>query len=136
MKVFAMLLRFFSYLFSLLLGLFLSGVSLVLLLGGTSNYKFDMLPWFKGPSVLYVVLAMGVIGIASAVLAALGKVKPLLVAFTLASFVLLVYGFFISPIYRFYGGSTQAKSVLWISVAALGAFLGALMQYYPRRKRA
>lgn len=136
MKVLAMLLRFFSYLFSLLLGLFLSGVSLVLMIGGTSNFKFDMLPWFKGPAALYTLLGLGILGIAAAVLAILGKVKPLLVVFTLISFVLLVYGFFISPLYRFYGGADQAKSVLWISIAALCALIGALMQYYPRPRRA
>lgn len=135
MKVFAMLLRFFSYLFSLLLGLFLSGVSLVLIISGTSNFKFDMLPWFKGPSVLYVVLILGLVGIASAVLAVLGKVKPLLVVFTLISLILFVYGFFISMQFRFQGAD-QAKSVAWISFAALGAFIGSLMQYYPRGKRA
>lgn len=135
MKVLAMLLRFFSYLFSLLLGLFLSGVSLVLMIGGTANYKFDMLPWFKGSAALYALLALGIVGVASAVLAVLGKVKPLLVVFTLVSLVLFVYGFFISPIYRFYGAA-QAKSVAWISFAALGAFVGALMQYYPGQKRA
>lgn len=135
MKVFAMLLRFFSYLFSLLLGLFLSGVSLVLIIGGTSNYQFDMLPWFQGPTSLYVVLGLGIVGVAAAALAVLGKAKPLLVAFTFVSLVLFVYGFFISMKFRFVGAD-QAKSVAWISCAALGAFVGSLMQYYPRDKRA
>ncbi len=135
MKVIAMLLRFFSYLFSLLLGLFLSGVSLVLMIGGTSNYKFDMLPWFKGSAALYALLVLGILGIASAVLAVLGKLKPLLVVFTLVSFILFVYGFFISPVFRFYG-EDQAKTIAWISFAALGAFAGSLMQYYPGQRRA
>lgn len=118
-----------------MLGLFLSGVSLVLLVGGSTNYKFDMLPWVKGANALYLLLALGLLGIAAAVLGVLGKVRPLLVVFTLVSVCLLVYGFFVSPIYRFYGAE-QAKSVAWISLAALGAFVGALMQYYPRARRA
>ncbi len=135
MKVFAMLLRFFSYLFSLLLGLFLAGVSFVLLIGGTSNYKFDMVPWLKGENVLYFLLAFGLLGVAAAVLAVLGKVKPLLVAFTLVTVCLFIYGFFISPVFRF-DGAAQAKNILWLSIAAVGALAGALLQYYPGAKRA
>jgi len=117
------------------LGLFLSGVAAVLLISGSQNYKFDMLPWFKGETVLYTLLGLGVLGIAAAVLGVLGKMKPLLVVFTLVSVSLFVYGFFISPVFRFQGPD-QAKSVLWITLAALGAFLGALMQYYPSHRRA
>ena len=134
MKLFAMLLRFFSYLFSLLFGLFLAGIAVVLLITGAKNYRFDMVPWFKGETVLYVLLGAGILGALAAVLALLGKWKPLLVAFTFASFVLLVYGFFVSPVYRFYGPD-QAKSVAWLSFAALGAFIGSLMQYYPAARR-
>lgn len=136
MKVFAMLLRFFSYLFSLLLGFFLTGVSTVLLITGGSNFKFDMLPWFKGETVLYVLLSLGLLGIASAVLAFLGKLKPLLVLFTAVSLGLFVYGFFLSPVFRFQGGLAEAKSILYISLAALVAFLGSLLQYYPGKKTA
>ena len=134
MKLFAMLLRFFSYLFSLLFGLFLAGIAAVLLISGAKNYRFDMVPWVKGDSVLYLLLAAGLTGALAAVLALLGKWKPLLVAFTFASFALLVYGFFVSPIYRFYSAD-QAKAVAWLAFAALGAFFGSLMQYYPAAAR-
>ena len=65
----AMVLRFYSCLFALVLGLFMTGVSLVLLLSGSQNYKFDMLPFWKGESALYGLLSLGVVGIASAALA-------------------------------------------------------------------
>jgi hypothetical protein len=129
-----MLLRFYSYLFSLIFGLFIAGIALVLLVTGAKNYRFDMVPWVKGETVLYVLLGAGLAGALAAVLALLGKWKPLLVVFTLASFALLVYGFFVSPVYRFYSAD-QAKSVAWLSLAALCAFIGALMQYYPATRR-
>lgn len=134
MKLFAMLLRFFSYLFSLVFGLFVAGISAVLLISGATNYRFDMVPWVKGETVLYVLLCIGLLGALAAVLALLGKWRALLVAFTFASFALLVYGFFVSPVYRFYSAD-QAKSVAWLAFAALGAFFGSLMQYYPVARR-
>ncbi len=134
MKLFAMLLRFYSYLFSLVFGLFVAGISAVLLISGARNYRFDMVPWIKGENVLYFLLAVGLIGALSAILAFLGKWKPLLVAFTFDAFALLVYGFFVSPVYRFYSAD-QAKAVAWLSFAALGAFFGSLMQYYPAARR-
>lgn len=134
MKFLAMLLRFYSYLFSLLFGLFVAGIAAVILISGAKNYRFDMVPWVKGETVLYVLLGAGLIGAVAAVLALVGRWKPLLVAFTFVSFSLLVYGFFISPVYRFYGPD-QARSVAWLSFAALCAFVGSLMQYYPAQKR-
>ena len=121
-----MVLRFYSCLFALVLGLFMTGVSVVLLLSGSQNYKFDMLPFWKGESALYWLLALGLVGIAAASLAFLGKLKPLIVLFTLTAFALLLYGYFLSPVYRF-GGAAEAKSTLWIVLAALGAFLASLM---------
>ncbi len=134
MKLFAMLLRFFSYLFSLVFGLFVAGISVVLLISSAKNYRFEMVPWVKGENVLYFLLALGLIGALSAILALLGKWKPLLVAFTFAAFALLVYGFFVSPAYRFYSAD-QAQGVAWLAFAALGAFFGSLMQYYPSARR-
>ena len=122
----AMVLRFYSCLFALVLGLFMTGVSVVLLLSGSQNYKFDMLPFWKGESVLYGLLALGIAGVAAAVLAFVGKLKPLIVLYTLAAFSLLAYGYFISPVYRF-AGEAEAKSTLWIVLASLGAFLASLM---------
>lgn len=134
MKLFAMLLRFFSYLFSLVFGVFIAGISVVLLISGAKNYRFEMVPWVKGENVLYFLLAAGLIGAAAAILALLGRWKPLLVAFTFAALAMLVYGFFVSPAYRFYSAD-QAKTVAWLAFAALGAFFGSLMQYYPSARR-
>lgn len=121
-----MVLRFYSCLFALVLGLFMTGVSLVLLFSGSQNYKFDMLPFWKGESALYGLLSLGVLGVAVAALALLGRLKPFIVLYTLGAFALLVYGYFISPVYRF-GGEAEAKNMLWLVLAAFAAFLASLM---------
>ncbi len=128
------MLRLFSYLYALLLGAFLFGVSLVLLLGGSKNFKFDMVPWFKGDSVLWVLCALGVAGVFAAVLSSLGKVRVLLVLFTVVMLGMIVYGFFVSPAYRF-PGMAEAKNIAWLSLAALVSVVGALMQYWPAERR-
>jgi hypothetical protein len=128
-----MVLRFYSCLFALILGFFMTGVSLILLISGSTNFKFDMLPFWKGSNALYGLLALGLLGIVAALLGFVRKVKPLLVIYTLALLALLLYGFFLSPVYRF-TGDAEAKSVLWLALAALCAFLGSLMQFKEARR--
>lgn len=109
-----------------MLGLFTTGVSVVLLLSGAQNFKFDMLPYWKGETALYGLLALGLAGIVTAILAFRGKWKPLIVVYTLAAFALIVYGFFISPVYRF-AGQAEARNALYLALIALSAFLASLM---------
>lgn len=133
MKFFAMALRFWSYLFALLSGFLAAGIAAVLLISGASNYRFDMLPWFKDSAAVTALLVLGLFGIASAVLAFLGRAKPLLAVFCLLAFILLAYGYFLSPRYRF-DGSSEAYGALALTFGALGAIFGSLMQF--RRERA
>ena len=133
MKFFAMFLRYFSIAFSLIAGLFALGVSSVLLLSGATNFRFDMLPFWKGNAALYGLLAIGLFGIAAAVLAFFKKLKPLLVVFTLLLAFLMIYGFFISYSYRF-SGAAEAKSIAWLAFGAIGAFFGSLFQFEKRRQ--
>jgi len=131
--VLAMVLRFYSCLFALILGILMTGVSLILLISGSANFKFDMLPFWKGNSALYGLLALGLVGIAAALLGFVRKLKPLLVIYTLVLLALLVYGYFLSPVYRF-TGDAEAKNIAWLALAALCAFFGALMQYKEARR--
>ncbi|WP_321475673.1 hypothetical protein [uncultured Paludibaculum sp.] len=133
LKVIAMVLRFYSCLFALLAGLFMTGVSSLLLLNDAKNFKLDMLPFWKGESALYGMLVLGLLGIAAALLGLVKKVKPLLVLYTVIVFALMIYGFFLSPVYRF-SGAPEAKSVAWVAVAALIAVVGAFMQYREARR--
>jgi hypothetical protein len=131
--VFAMVLRLYSCLFALILGMFMTGVSLVLLISGSKNFKFDMLPFWKGDAALYGLLALGLIGVATALLGFMRKVKPLLVIYSVVIVGMLLYGFFISPVYRF-PGKAEATNIVWIAVAGLLAVIGSLMAFKePRR---
>ena len=133
MKVMAIVLRYYSIAFSVILSLFMTGVATVLLLSGSSNYKFEMLPFWKGPSALYGLLVLGLFGVAASILALLKKAQPLLVVFTLALAGVIIYGFFMSPVYRF-RGEAEAKSILWLAVGAAIAFLCSFAQFSkPRR---
>jgi hypothetical protein len=129
----ALILKFWSYLFALILGIFLTGMALVFMITDATNVKFDALPFWKGDTLIYWLLGLGLTGILAVVLAVLKKFKALLVLFTLAAFCLMVYGFFISPVYRFYGAD-PAKGAAWLAFGALGAFFGSLFQFEkPRR---
>jgi hypothetical protein len=132
-KFLAILLRYFSIAFSLLYGLFMTGVSAVLLLSGSGNFRFEMFPFWKGNAALYWLLGLGLFGTLAAVLAFVKKLMPLLVVFTLVLAGLMIYGFFINPVYRF-GGAAEAKGMAWLAFGAVGAFFGSLMQFEkPRR---
>jgi hypothetical protein len=128
-----MLLRYYSIAFSLIFGFFMTGVAAVLLLSGTSNYRLEMLPFWKGTTALYGLLCLGLFGLLAALLALMKKVKPLLVLFTLVFAGLFIYGFFMNVGYRF-SGAAEAKTLAWLGLAAVCAFLGSLMQFgKPRR---
>jgi hypothetical protein len=127
-----MALKFYSILFSLIVGLFLTGIGLLSILTKAQNMRMDMLPFWKGEALWYGLLSLGVIGVLAAVLAVLKKAKMLLVLFTLAGFGLVVYGYFLSPAYRF-AGAAEAKGVLWFAFGMLGAFFGSLYQFDKSR---
>lgn len=127
-----MALKFYSILFSLVVGVFLAGLGLLSILTNAQNMKMDMLPFWKGETLWYGLLSLGLVGVLAAVLAVLKKAKILLVLFTLAGFGLVVYGYFLSPAYRF-GGAAEAKGVLWFAFGMLGAFFGSLYQFEKRR---
>lgn len=127
-KVFSMLLRFWSYLFAMLVGLFAAGVSFVILISGADNYRLDMIPFAKGNAALMALLGLGLLGVLSGLLAVFGKARALLVIFAALAFFVLVYGYFVSPVYRF-TGAAEAKGALWLAFGALGAFFGSLMQF-------
>lgn len=132
-KVIAMVLRFYSCLFALLAGMFMTGISCLLLFTGAKNFKLDMFPFWKGESALYGMLVLGLLGIAAALLGLVKKVKPLLLVYTVILFALMMYGFFLSPVYRF-TGAPEARSVAWIALAALIAVVGAFVQFREARR--
>lgn len=134
MSVFGTALKWFAILFSFIVGLFLLGLGLLSIVTNATNMKMEMFPFWKGDTLWYGLVSLGLLGVLSAVLAVLKKGPALLVLFTLLAFALTVYGYFISPAYRFTGGPDEAKGVLWFAFGLLGAFFGSLYQFAPKRR--
>jgi hypothetical protein len=114
--------RFYSYLFHGLLALFMLGISAIALISDTTLH-LDMLPW-PGQTGTYVLLGGGLFGILALLLALKGTLRFLFFLWSLAVFVMLVKGFFLSP-YQFDGGF---KGIALLTLGALLAILGAWFQ--------
>lgn len=114
-------LRFFSYLFHLLLGLFLLAVALLALGTRPHALHLDMLPW-TGETLAYIVLIGAIFGLVSLVLALMGTLRALFFLWALAVAVLLLRGYFFSG-YRFSPGGVRTG--LELLAAAWLALVGA-----------
>jgi len=133
-KIVAMILRYWSYLYTGLFGLFVAGIAAVLLISGSANFRLSQLPFWQGKSALYGMLSIGLLGVIGALLGLLKGIRPIVLVWTLAVLALLIYGYFISPKYYFGLGLSEAKSIACLTLGALLAFIGALMQYRdPKR---
>ena len=129
MKIFALILRYWSYLYAGLFGLFTAGIAAVLLISGTPNFRLSQLPFWQGKTALYGLLTIGLIGVIGALLGLLKGMRPVLLVWTLTVLILLAYGYFISPKHYFSLGVNEAKVAACLTLGALIAFLGAPMQY-------
>ncbi|MGH9614754.1 MAG: hypothetical protein ACRD4P_16935 [Bryobacteraceae bacterium] len=130
-KVIAWLLRVYSYLFHLLLSLFLVGIAIVSLASRPQTLKLGMLPW-TGPGLSWWVLGLGIIGLICIFLAITGIVRFLFSLWTLLIFILILRGFFLSPFT--FSGAAQFQGAIWLTIGALVAFLGSLTLLTKRRR--
>ena len=133
MRVFGGLLRLFSYLFHVVLALFLLGLSVVNLATGSPALSLGMLPW-RGEALTGWLLGLSLFALLSIVLAVLGKTRWLFVLWALCAFVLMVRGFFLTS-YHFPSASA-ARGAAWMTFGALVAFIGSLTDAgdEPRQK--
>jgi hypothetical protein len=128
------LLRFFSYLFHLGLGLFLLAIAGLAVGTSPQSLHLDMLPW-TGATLAYTVLIGALIGLLSVVLAITGKLRFLFFLWSLVVAVMLLKGYFFTG-YRFAPG--EVKTGLELLAAAWLALIGAwfaLRQPAPDRYR-
>jgi len=129
---FKAVLRGFSYLFHLVLGLFLLAIAGLALATGPQARQLGMLPW-SGATLSYVLFFGGLLCLVSIVLAFLGKSRLLFFAWTLVVAVLLLKGYFFSS-YRFSPGGAQFAFELvaaaWIAV--IGAAFILIYRARPR----
>ena len=133
MKFLAAALRLWSCAFSLVVGIFLTGLTILIVSTDIHNLNMTMLPWWKGTTLTVMLLVLGLSGILAGVLAFLGKLKPLLVIFTLVAVGVIVDGFFLNAAYQF-DGKAGAISAAWLVLAALLAFAGSLTQFGNSRR--
>jgi hypothetical protein len=131
LRVIGFLLRLYSYLFHLLLGLFLLGVALV---ASTSHQPLNlgMLP--SAPEhMLRTAFVLAIVGLLSTILAMTRVFKLLFPVWAALVFYWLFRGFFFSS-YTF-PNAGAFKSALLLILGALIALIGALWTLKPRRGR-
>ena len=113
------LLRFFSYLFHLALGVFLLGAAGLALSTAPNALHLDMLPW-TGETLTYVVFFGALFALISLALALTGRIRFLFFVWSLVVAVLLLRGYFFTG-YRFDPGGFQTGLELlaasWLAVA-------------------
>jgi hypothetical protein len=132
-KFLAAVLRVWSCAFALLIGLFLMGLATLIVTSDIHNIDMTMLPWWKGTTLTVMLFIFGLSGILAGILAALRKVRPLLVLYTLVALAVIVDGFFLNATHRF-DGKAGAMSATWLALAALLAVAGSFAQFGNSRK--
>ncbi len=129
MTVFGFLLRLYSYLFNLILCLFLLGVGLIANASHTIP-KFGMLP-FADENMNRGVITLAIVGLVCTLLAATGIFRYLFPIWTAIVLFLMVKGFIFSH-YTF-ANEAAFKVAMWLTFGALLAFVGGLWALKKKR---
>lgn len=128
----ARLLRVYSYLFHLILALFLLGISAIALLS-SNTLRVPILPW-TGDELNQWLFWGSIAGIVSVLLAITGIFRFLFPLWCLLVLVLLVRGYMLTPV-PFSDGREDFIQALWLMAGALLAFLASLTLFRGRRRR-
>ncbi len=129
--VIGLLLRAFSYLFHLILSVFLLGIAF-LASSADKPLKLDMLPW-EGMALNHWVMGLAIVGLISIVLAVTGLFRYLFPLWALFVFAMMVRGFFLDGFN--FDGEAQFSGALWLTFGAFGAFLSSLSVLSGRPSR-
>ncbi|MFN7542108.1 MAG: hypothetical protein ACK5TN_04885 [Acidobacteriota bacterium] len=129
MKILHVVMRFYSYLYTLFISVFLTGLGVVAYLSGLHNWKVDTFIW-TGEDLSKAMVAVGIVGVASVVLAVLNVFRLLLPLVALALFGLTVYGYFWQG-YKFPDAEAFQGTVAF-AVGAFGSFACSLMEFKRR----
>jgi len=125
------LMRYYSYLFHLLLALFLLAVSGLALATGSANLRLDMLPW-TGQTLTYVLFFGALGGLIAVLLAMKGTLRILFLLWSLLVAIFLIKGYIFSG-YKFQTG--EFRTAIYLIVASLIAIPGAWFQLTRLRKK-
>jgi hypothetical protein len=127
----AKLLRVYSYLFHLVLCLFLLGMTIVAMTS-TAAFRLDVLPW-RGDELEQWLLWGSLAGLLSVILAITGIFKYFFPVWALIVVVMMIRGYLLQP-YSF-GGKDPFYQTLWLIGAALLAFLASMTVFGSRKRR-
>ena len=127
----AKILRVYSYLYHLILCLFLLGISIIAILS-TGLLRLEVLPWQDDDLVQWL-LCGSLAGILSIILAVTGIFRYLFPVWALVVLVMLIRGYLIQP-YTF-AGKDPFYQTLWLIGGALIAFLASMTLFTKPKKR-
>jgi hypothetical protein len=133
LKLIGAILLIFSYLYHFLLGLILTAIGSLALASGQNNLNLAMLPW-KGEQLTYWVLALGIGAIVFVLLAVTKLFRWLFPIWCLIVVWLMFRGFFVAGTYTF-AGASAFRTVVWLFIGAIVAFLASLQLYRSRTKQ-
>lgn len=120
------ILRFYSYVFQLLVSVIFLAVGLVASLSENKTFEIDLLPW-SGAELKASLLILGAFGLLSTVLAYRGKLKFLFVMWTLGTVYLLGRGIFASS--HQFDGDSEFKWALFLLSGVIATVLGAWSRF-------
>lgn len=126
MKILHVVMRFYSYLFTLFISVFLTGFGVVAYLSDLHNWKLDTFIW-TGKDLSNAMIAVGIVGVVSVLLAFFNVFRLLLPLVTLSLFGLIIYGFFWQG-YKFADAEAFQGTVAF-AVGAFGSFACSLMEF-------
>ena len=122
--IFKALMRYFAYLFHIVLALFLLALSGVAISTGTGSLRLGMLPW-SGETLNYVLIGSALVGLLTVALAMKGVLRFLFLIWAFLVFVILVKGYIFS---RYTFQPNEFRIALYLIGGSLLALLGAWFQ--------
>ena len=131
MRALRFLLHTYSYLFHLVLALFLFGIAFVAWVTHAGNFDLPMIPWATGTKLIPFLLIAAPIGILSVVLAVTGRLRTLFAVWTIFVLISVFWGFFFGT--YSYAGMDPFQTALWFAGGTLLAMLGGISQLKPLR---
>lgn len=122
MRAFGFLLRVFSYLFHLAVSFFFLGLGIVSAATSTALHLTSI--GLSPENALMGVLALGIVGLFSTLLALSGVFRYLFPVWAAFVVWLMIKGFFLSA--TTFSGPASFRSAIWLTLGSLIAFVGAV----------
>jgi hypothetical protein len=131
MTIVKAIMRYFSYLFHLMLTLFLILLSgIAIMSGGVGPLRLGMLPW-SGETLNYVLLFGALAGLATVLLAMKGVLRILFLIWSFLVFVLLVKGYIFS---RYMFQPNEFRLAAYLMAGSFLALFGSWFQLQSRAR--